>query len=184
MSGRISKNQGLSALTVGLGLYIIISAAFMLAVRNWLFKVFGDFWVNFSFKASFVFLTSGVMTYAFRIRLGIFRGCLALCIFVLAFLFSMWQPYFSEKTHVLNYGLLGYLSAKDLVTRKTNPALKSVSLSLLFISLISASDEIFQGFLPYRVAELRDFITNIISGFFGASLLFAMNKKAIFERSA
>jgi len=82
----------------------------------------------------------------------------------------MWQQFFSEKTHVLTYGLLGYLATNDLVDTRRKPQFKYIAETVIFVSLVSALDEIFQGILPYRFAELKDFITNIISGVFGIGL--------------
>ena len=166
----------LSKITIGLGAYIVISAAFMLQVNNWLFKVFGDLVVVTSFRLCFILIFLLTLIYAFRIRLGLFKIRAIVSIFVLGYLFSMWQPYFSEKTHVLTYGLLGYLAANDLIDTKRNLQFKYIAGAIIFVSFISASDEIFQGFLPYRVCEMRDFITNIISGTLGTALLFALRK--------
>ena len=174
--GRIDKPKRLSKITIGLGAYIVISAAFMLQVRNWLFKVFGDLVVVTSFKLGFILIFILTLIYAFRIRINLFKICVIVSIFVLGYLFSMWQPYFSEKTHVLTYGLLGYLAANDLIDTKRNLQFKYIAGAIIFVSFISASDEIFQGFLPYRVCEMRDFITNIISGVMGITLLFALRK--------
>lgn len=166
----------LSKITIGFGAYIVISAAFMLQVRNWLFKVFGDFAVVTCFKSLFILLTTLTIVYAFKIRLSIFRLCATASIFVLGYLFSMWQPYFSEKTHVLTYGLLGYLAANDLIDAKRSLQFKYIAGAIIFVSFISASDEIFQRFLPYRFGEIRDFITNIISGALGITLFSASRK--------
>lgn len=146
----------------------------MLQVRNWLFSVLGSSVVVNCFRLSFVLIFVSTIIYALKVHLGIFKVLITFFIFVLGCLLAMWQPYFAEKTHVLTYGLLGYLSAKDLTQSKRTPALKSIILALSFVSLISASDEIFQRFLPYRVGEIRDFMTNVISGSLGIALLFTL----------
>lgn len=166
----------LSKITIGLGAYIVISAAFMLQVRDWLFKVFGDLVVVTSFRLCFIFIFLFTLIYAFGIRLDLFKICATSSIFILGYLFSMWQPYFSEKTHVLTYGLLGYLAANDLIDNKSELQFKYIIGAIILVSLVSALDEIFQGILPYRFAELKDFITNIISGVMGIALLFALRK--------
>lgn len=164
------KPKRLSKATIGLGAYIVVSAAFMLQARNWLFKTFGDFVVLTSFKAFFLLLVIITIAYALKIRLSIFKICAISFIFVLGYLLIMWQQHFSEKTHVLTYGLLGCLAAKDLIDTERTPQFKYTALAVIFISFISALDEIFQGILPYRYAELKDFITNIISGSMGMAL--------------
>ena len=167
----------LSKITIGLGAYIVISSAFMLQVRNWLFKVFGDLVVATSFRLCFILIFLFTLIYAFRIRLGLFNICATASIFILGYFFAMWQPFFSEKTHVLTYGLLGYLATNDLVDARSNPQFKYIAETVIFVSLVSALDEIFQGILPYRFAELKDFITNIMSGVLGIALLFTLQNK-------
>jgi len=161
---RLEEFKRLSKITIGLGAYIVVSAAFMLQVRNWLFKVFGDFVVVTSFRLCFILIFLLILKHAFRIRLGLFKILTIASIFVLGYLFSMWQQFFSEKTHILTYGLLGYLATNDLIDTRNNRQFKYIAETVIFVSLVSALDEIFQGILPYRFAELKDFITNIISG--------------------
>ena len=148
----------------------------MLQVRNWLFNTFGDFVVVTSFRLCFILIFLFTLIYAFRIRLGLFKICAIASIFVLGYLFSMWQQFFSEKTHVLTYGLLGYLVSNDLIDTKNDSQFKYIAETVIFVSLVSALDEIFQGILSYRFAELKDFITNIMSGVLGIALLFTLRK--------
>lgn len=143
----------------------------MLQVRNFLFKVFGDFIVVTAFKLIFISIFILTIVYVFRKGLNLHKICAISAVFSLGYLFAMRQPFFSEKAHVLTYGLLGYLAANDLIDSKRSLRLKDLVLAALFVSLISALDEIFQGVLPYRFCEARDFITNIISGALGITLL-------------
>lgn len=145
--------QRLSKITIGLGTYIMVSAAFMLQIRNWLFKVFGDLVVVTSFRLCFILIFLFTFIYAFKIRLGLFKVCATVLIFILGYFFSMWQPFFSEKTHVLTYGLLGYLATKDLVDAKSKPQFKYIAQSLIFVSLVSALDEIFRA--SYHIVSLN-----------------------------
>lgn len=108
-------------------------------------------------------------------RLSIRGICAIACIFILGYLFSMWQEYFSEKTHVLTYGLLGYLAMRDLSGE--GEELKRIAAAVIFVSFISAMDETFQRILPYRYGELKDFITNIISGALGITLFKVVKKQ-------
>lgn len=168
----------LSKTTLILGAYIVVSASFMLQVRNWLFRVLGDFVMLNCLRASFTLIFILTIIYAAKIHLSLFRFCLISFIFILGYLFSRWQPYFSEKTHVLTYGLLGYLAVRDLTDTKTKLRFENIALAVLFVSLISALDETFQCILPYRVAEARDFITNIISAILGISLFSTLKSLA------
>lgn len=174
---KIMGFERLSKITIGFGAYIVISAAFMLQARNWLFKVFGDLVVVTSFRLCFILIFLFTLIYASRICLGLFKVCATASIFILGYFFAMCQPFFSEKTHVLTYGLLGYLATKDLADPRSNPQFKYIAQAVIFVSLVSALDEIFQGILPYRYAELKDFITNIMSGVLGIALLFVLQNK-------
>lgn len=159
--------RSLSRLTIGLGVYIVVSAAFMLQVNMWLTArvgnpfLFRSFWV-----ASFIVLIVAVV-YAFRARLGAPRILAVLSIFALAYLLGTMQHYFEEKTHILMYGLLGFLAMRDLAR-----AGKAAS----FVVLISALDEGFQWILPYRFGEWNDFITNVLGGVLGIGLYGALKK--------
>lgn len=168
----MAEFKRLSKITVGWGAYIVVSAAFMLQVRSWLFRVLGDFVVINCFRLCFVLIFIFTVIYAFRMRLSLFRVWAILFIFILGYLLVLWQPYFSEKAHVLTYGLLGYLTSKDLLDTKRKLQFKNIALALCFVSLVSALDEIFQGILPYRVGEIRDFTTNIMSSTLGIGLWF------------
>ncbi|MDI6605762.1 MAG: VanZ family protein [Candidatus Omnitrophota bacterium] len=170
----MDKSKRLSKVTVALGVYIVISAAFMLQVRNFLFKALGDSVVVTGFKIFFILISILIIASALRRRLNLFKICVISAVFILGYLFALWQPFFSEKTHVLTYGLLGYLAAGDLAGSKRSWQFKNLILALLFVSLISALDEIFQGILSYRFCEARDFLTNIISGALGMNLFFSL----------
>ncbi len=171
-------NKRLSRLTVGLGIYIVISAAFMQQVRDLLDNIFGKSNVLNFVRLSFAVIALLAIWQAFKIRLSRLRICAISCLSVLAYLFSMWQPYLSERVHVLTYGLLGFLAMKDLIPAKGKLWVKNLILALSFVALISAADEIFQAILPYRVGEIRDFITNIISGVLGMALLLTLKTEA------
>lgn len=83
-------------------------------------------------------------------------------------MFAYWQPYVTEKIHILEYGFLGWLAVRDLNRNKAY--VKSAILAIFYIFLIGALDEAFQKCLPYRVGEIRDVVTNIISGLLGIML--------------
>lgn len=141
----------------------------MLQVRQWLIGIFGQEVLNYCFKVSCVIVVIIFIFAVQRYRFNLAKFFITLSIFILAYLFANSQPYFSEKTHVFTYGLLGYLVFRDLSQNRGNNSI-GIAFSLLFISFISGLDEIFQYFLSYRVGEIRDFITNIIGGFFGITL--------------
>lgn len=142
----------------------------MLQVRNWLLGIAGESVLLDSFKVVLSGLATFLIVYTIKKRLGIFRPLAIVSIFILGYIFAISQPFFSEKTHVLSYGLLGFLAARDLSGNYDKSPLKYILRALIFAALIGALDEAFQGILPYRYAEIRDFITNIISSALGISL--------------
>jgi VanZ family protein len=156
----------LSNFTLAWGVYLVVSAAFMLQLRCWLFKIFGDFFIVNFLRLIFLLLSFFVLLYAWKREFGFLRLAGIFFLFGLAYFLSSVQPYFAEKTHLVSYGLLGYLAARDLLTIGK----KGIFFALIFLVLISGLDEIFQFFLPYRVAEVRDFLTNISSGSLGMGL--------------
>ena len=82
-----------------------------------------------------------------------------------------------KKVHVLEYGILGYLAFRDL-SKRNKKIFKDILLAFSFISLIGIMDETFQGFLPYRVREIRDVATNVVSGLLGIFQYFIYRGKA------
>jgi hypothetical protein len=161
----------LSSITLGYAAFIIISAAFMLGVRNFLFCIFGDFTMNAYVRLSFVFFGVIAIICAIKKTLSFARITMILSLFILTYFFSAWQPYFSERSHVLTYGLLGFLAARDLLAAGKNMFTKNLFKAIIFAALISGADELFQSLLPYRVCDFRDFVTNDISAIFGIALL-------------
>lgn len=164
----------LSKTTLFLGVCIVISAAFMLQVSSWLSGVFGNTAVTNSFRRCIVLIFILTAWRAFKIGTSPIRFCAIILVFIMAYLFAARQPYFAERMHVLTYGLLAYLASKDLIDGK-EALVKDIILTVSFVALVSAIDETFQYFLPYRVGELRDAVTNIVSGVFGMGLFFALN---------
>lgn len=168
----------LSSAALFYALYIVISAAFLLQIRNWLFRIFGAAVVTNTFRGFFFLVAFLALFFAKRRGLALFKQGLILSLFILAYIFSQWQPYFSEKTHVLTYGLLGYLALRDLGGNCKKWHFKGILFAIAFVALVSAADELFQGILPYRYCEFRDFISNIISGSFGMALLLIIKRRA------
>lgn len=157
-------------ITVGFALYIIISASFMRQVRTFLVNIFGEGVVNIAFLSLAMTVAACYILYLiFYIKLSWFRIVLSAGVLFLAYDLIMRQPYFSEKLHVLEYGILGYLALLSFSEADTR-TLKNIALSLIFVTLTGALDEGFQKILPYRVFDLRDIVTNVASGGLGIAL--------------
>jgi hypothetical protein len=156
----------LSRLTIGFGLFVIISAAFTRQLWEFIQKLVGK---GNAQIAGLTFLAGfAVFALTLKSRFNILKFLIKLVIIALAFFFAWRQPFFTEKFHVMEYGLLGWLSSRDL--NKNKVSLKNIILALLFGSLVGVLDEGFQKLLPYRVCEVRDMLTNVVSVAFGVVL--------------
>lgn len=160
----------LSPLTLGLAIFIIISAAFMQQVWQYLGRLLGQ--GTLRFFCLLLYLSTAIFMIFRAVKSGLkpSRIIASVGITVAGFVFAWRQPFFVEKMHVLEYGVLGWLATRDLCSGSCIKKIKPIILSLLFIALIGSLDEGFQKFLPYRVGEIRDVITNVISGGIGITL--------------
>jgi hypothetical protein len=77
-----------------------------------------------------------------------------------------------ERVHILTYGALGYMCARDLQREKNGTLLFG---ALAFSMLVASADELFQAILPYRVGDFRDIYFDLVSAAFGIVIFFAMN---------
>jgi len=155
-----------SRITIGLAILIIVSASFMLQLRNYLVATFGDDAVKLGFSVLFSLIMLSYLSYIFYKRVPVQRIALSLIVFEVAYLLISCQPFFAEKLHVLEYGILGYLALRDLF--KTDKHLfRDIIYVLCFVLLVGSLDEGFQWFLPYRMFEVRDIVTNVLSGSLG-----------------
>ncbi len=158
--------KGFSKITVGFGIYIIISASFMRQINDVLTKVFGKEAVRASFFVLFFLIIALYIGYIIYKRIPVYRIGLSLLGFGLAYLLISWQPFFAEKLHIVEYGILGYLALKDLFGMDRGIS-GNIIYALCFVALIGSLDEGFQWILPYRVFEVRDIVTNVVSGTLG-----------------
>ncbi len=158
--------RSFSKLTIGLAIYIVISASFMLQAWKFLVGTIGNEAIKFIFFSLFFLVALSYMAYIFRRKIPVFRIALSILIFAFAYMLILNQPYFTEKIHVLEYGILGYLAFRDL-SKRYKKIFKNILLAIFFISAIGTLDETFQKFLPYRVGEIRDVLTNVVSGLLG-----------------
>lgn len=159
----------LSKFTLFLGVYIIISSIFMQQVWFTWKAIFG---VNFLISAFVILCLAAILAILYQnIKSGfnIKRLVLISVICIWGFIFAWKQPYFSEKAHVLEFALLGWLAMRDL-TKQDKHLLKDGLLAFIFAAIISYLGEGIQKFLPWRVFEIRDIITNVLSGALGVVL--------------
>lgn len=168
--GNGSGSRYLSTLTIGWGIYIIISASFMRQVWEFLGKVIGDSNLRLLCILVSLLLGATILLYIIKYHFNIARLIANIIILTSGFLFAWRQPYFVEKMHVLEYGFLGWLAMRDLRRFPRINTAKRTLFSMLFVLIIGSLDEGFQKLLPYRVGEIRDVVTNLVSGTFGIIL--------------
>ncbi|MDD5166195.1 MAG: VanZ family protein [Candidatus Omnitrophica bacterium] len=159
----------LSKFSLFLGAYIIISAYFMRQVLDTWRIIFGKNTIILSFILLSTWVMFAALYRSIKIKFNLGKIALIFGICAMGFIFAWRQPYLSEKAHILEYGLLGWLAMRDLAAHKTTIS-KSVLYTLIFIAIIALLDEGFQGLLPWRVYETRDIMTNLLSGLLGSAL--------------
>jgi len=171
------KGMRLSWITIGYGAYLVVSASFMLQVNEWLSAAVGNELLIRSFWAFAISVLIALVAHILWARLGFFKLCAVILIFIVGYLIGMWPEYFEEKTHLLMYGLLGYMACKDLVGRDRTAAPINMAASAAFVALTSISDEVFQWILPYRVGDLRDVVLNVLGGILGIAMFLALKRR-------
>ena len=124
----------------------------------------------------FILLSLGfaylVLRNASRSKSGIYKLLSLGILCVSGFIFAWRQPYVTEKVHILEYGLLAWLAMRDFWRQDRN-VLKTSLYAFILVLITSCLDEGFQKLLPWRVFEVRDIITNLVSGILGISVFIA-----------
>jgi VanZ family protein len=77
-----------------------------------------------------------------------------------------------ERVHIIKYGLLGFLTAKDFYSSRYN----SLRYPIIFCLAVGITDELFQSLLPYRVGDVRDVFFDSLSATLGALFYGSVNK--------
>lgn len=175
VAGSYMGSQRLPWITIAWGAYMVVSASFMLQVNLWLTAKVGDSALEWAFRIAAATILIAVYTYCIRRRLGVLSIVCAAIIFSLFYLTGLSDRYFAERTHLMTYGLLGYLSAGDMIRPPCRSAATGLFLAIAFVALISGLDEGFQRLLPYRFGEIKDFVTNIMAGALGAALFIVLS---------
>ena len=161
-----------------MGVYLIFSASLMLRVNLWLTEKVGDRFQVALFWSVFLAVAAAFVIYALFKRLGVRRTVAVFAVFSACYLLSRMQAYFSDKTHILSYGLLGLLSMRDMARPGGRFRLKGLLVAFGFVLLISSLDEIFQSFRPGRTGDIGDVLTNAVSGALGMCLFSAIDRRS------
>ena len=82
-------------------------------------------------------------------------------------------PYVDKVLHFTAYALLGALFLRAFKTTRIKHHLKLIFvLSVLFSALYGISDEIHQSFVPYRTADYRDVLADILGSILGVYIFY------------
>lgn len=98
---------------------------------------------------------------------GFRRLLYAASILALAALFASQMPLPIERMHLIKYGVLGWLVARDSVRF---PSLKRLTVCVVAGLLLAAVDESLQLFIPDRVGDPRDLIFGAVGSCSGGLL--------------
>lgn len=162
-------NMKVSKFTFFFAVYSIISSYFMQEAWNTWKRIFGVKLLLLFFALLSLAAICGILYKSAESKLKPQKAILILAICIWGFMFAWKQPYLSEKAHVLEFGLLGWLVMRDLSKTKGH-LLKSILAGFIFVAMAGFLSEGYQKFLPWRVFEVRDIVTNILSGGLGIIL--------------
>ncbi|MEW6102036.1 MAG: VanZ family protein [Candidatus Omnitrophota bacterium] len=155
--------------TLSLSIYIVISSLFMQQLWQILEGILGKNLLNILLVA--LSFASTIVVLRIKIKNGqpARKMILILAVCLVTVVFAWRQPYLQERAHVLEFSLLGWLARRDLDKKETASQKKHL-LSLVFVAGTGVLEEAFQKLLPWRVFDIRDIVTDILSGLLGIIL--------------
>lgn len=110
-----------------------------------------------------------------------YRLLRALCMIIVASLYAFFLKYLGkipiERIHLLEYGILAIFAQKAFENR-IKDLFDSYLYAAFLVAIVGLYDELIQGFLPDRVCDARDVLTNGISGILGLMLWACISKKS------
>jgi hypothetical protein len=139
----------------------------MQQVRGALDRAFGAAAVNGAFRAAWIALAAAAVAAALRRPPRLARCAAAAGLFLLGTLLIAAQPFFSERTHVVTYGILGFAAFRGA---RRSGTLAGAAAAAGLVLATALADEAFQGLLPYRNGDPRDVLTNFLGGLLGILL--------------
>lgn len=166
----------MSKFTLFFGAYIIVSSIFMQQVWDTWKAIFGIKLLILFLAILCLTAILAILYQSIKFQVNIKRLVLISAICTGGFIFAWRQPYLSEKTHVLEFALLGWLAMRDLA-KQGKYLFKDASLAFIFAAIIGYLGEGIQKFLPWRVFEARDIITNVLSAMLGVILFIISGTK-------
>ena len=158
----------LTPATRGLAGYIVLSSAYNRQLMEFLEKFIGGRGFNALVYGVLIAAVAAVFVYSRKERAHAFWALAAVLVTALVAAFSMRIP--AERVHILEYGLLGWLCARD--AGRSGLGLTAAVWAALAAALVGVADELFQKALPYRVCDIRDMIINALSVSWGTAVYY------------
>ena len=163
-----------SPLTAGFCLFIIASATWMRQLTDVIRVLLGSKTVDILIQFSVFSMVISYMLFMLRVRRSTIK--VFMCIVLLGSM--LWGMRYIkipiEKIHLIEYGVLGWLSARDI--RRFRKRWWTVAFAYGFCLMVAIIDELFQKILPYRFFDFRDIVLNGIGAFSGICAWW-LNKK-------
>lgn len=164
----LKPHTQISKLTIALGVFIILSASFTRQILNFIKAHSGGKGVSFLIDAAFIILFVSILFFAMRDKSKSINILFSIIVLVIGTVLAWQIKITEEKIHILEYGILGWFAARDLM--KANTKIKGSLLACIVCVMVGVLDEVFQAVLPYRYFELRDIGLNGLGGIWGITL--------------
>lgn len=164
----------LSKLTIGFAVLIVLSAGFMRAVLNFIYKTFGRDNLQIFMVIIFIFIGILFIVYLLKTDIPRTRVFVIVTLLLTGLIASQFMGIIEERIHILEYGLLGWLATGDAFSegvysdKKKN--VKNFVLCIGFVFFVGVIDEVYQWILPSRVGDIRDVLFNAAGGLWGVIL--------------
>jgi ABC-type uncharacterized transport system involved in gliding motility auxiliary subunit len=167
-------NVKISSATLIWAAFIIISASFMRSVLNFLVKNMAMTGVSVLLWVVFAIGLAVIVFYLSKQKIKVWDQVLFSVIFVIGLIYASQMPIVEERWHIIQFGLLGWLIARD--SEGITNGLGRLVFSALFGLLVASLDETFQFYLPNRTADVRDIISGTVGSIWGAMLYLSCRK--------
>lgn len=146
----------------------------MRPVLTFLQKVVGNDHLSLIVNLVIGFMLISALFYIFKSRSrGYMKPALAFAVLFLGGVVAMGYEIPAERIHFLEYGILGVLLYKAMISDWNAPVFSS----FVLITVIGSGDETIQWFLPNRVGDLRDVFMNCIGGSIGIVVTMLLRNK-------
>lgn len=172
------ESRKLAWVCVGIMLLcVLISLPITPILWRFMVNTFGQRFNSIAYAAS-ILLIIGFAVYMIRHRerFGISHYLLLGGLALFYFYLLKYQCHFpAERFHLIEYGLLAYLTFRAL--RFDFPRTMAYGLAFLLTSAFGILDEGIQYLLPNRVCEFRDMMTNVIASGLGLVVVSVLFRK-------